>query len=91
MQFFDDVKLENLMGLINKCLSKDGVFVFTFDICNKGYRMNKKLTMEHSTEYIDNKVRKHFNNVEVIEIPFGRFEKNKEVKCGLVVARRHLN
>ena len=88
IQFFDDVKLNNLLESINKRLSPGGAFIFTFDICDDAYRMNSKLTMEHSVDYIYKSVKKYFENVEINRIKNGRYEKNKEVDCGLVIVKK---
>lgn len=90
IQFFDDVKLNNLLDSINNCLSPNGVFMFTFDICDDGYHMNSKLTMEHSLDYIDKTVRKYFENIEIHQIKTGRLEQNKEVGCGLVIVKKFM-
>ena len=90
IQFFDDVKLNNLLDSINNCLSPNGVFVFTFDICDDGYHMNSKLTMEHSLDYIDKTVKKYFENIEIHQIKTGRLEQNKEVGCGLVIVKKFM-
>ena len=85
IQFFDEEKLNNLFDLMRRILTDDGVFVFTFDICRIGTRINKKLFMEHSLQFIKTMAEKYFNQVEVKEIPFGRIEQAREVKCGLAV------
>jgi len=85
IQFFDEDKLNNLFDLIRNILDNDGVFVFTFDVCPTGTRINQKLFMEHSPQFIKTKAEKYFNQVEVKHLPFGRIEQAKEVKCGLAV------
>ena len=88
VQFFDDIKLQKLLESINNRLSANGVLVFSFDICPRNYRINSKLTMEHSIDYIGTTVEKCFDNCEIQEIPVGRFEQNKSVPCGLVMTRK---
>jgi len=88
VQFFDDIKLKRLLESINNCLSNNGVFIFTFDICSHNYRMNSKLTMEHSLDYISETVKNYFDNIKIHEIEIGRLEQNKEVSCGLIIARK---
>lgn len=85
IQFFDDVKLNNIFDLMRRTLTVDGVFVFTFDVCPIGTRINQKLFMEHSLQFLKTTAEKYFNQVEVKEIPFGRIEQAREVKCGLAV------
>ena len=41
--------------------------------------------MEHSLQFIKTTAEKYFYQVEVKEIPFGRIEQAREVKCGLAV------
>ena len=64
--------------------------MFTFDICDDGYHMNSKLTMEHSLDYIDKTVKKYFENIEIHQIKTGRLEQNKEVGCGLVIVKKFM-
>ena len=85
IQFFDEVKLNNLFDLMRRILTDDGIFVFTFDVCPNGTRINQKLFMEHSLQFIKTTAEKYFYQVEVKEIPFGRIEQAREVKCGLAV------
>jgi predicted TPR repeat methyltransferase len=85
IQFFDEEKLNNLFDLMRHILTDDGVFVFTFDVCPIGTRVNQKLFMEHSLQFIKTMAEKYFNQVDVKEVPFGRIEQATEVKCGLAV------
>jgi len=85
IQFFDDNKLNILLLLLKNRLSNEGVFVFTFDLCEHGIQMNDKFFMEHSLQYIKLTAKKYFINVEVEEISFGRVEQGKVVKCGLAI------
>ena len=85
IQFFDEEKLNNLFDLMRSILNDDGVFVFTFDICPIGTRINQKLFMEHSLQFIKTMAEKYFDQVDVRQLPFGRIEKAREVKCGLAV------
>ena len=87
VQFFDDIKLNQLLDSVSNRLSPNGVFVFTFDICRHSYNINSKLTMEHSRDYMDKTVNKYFKNIEIQQIKNGRFEQNKEVMCGLVIVK----
>ena len=85
IQFFDEEKLNNLFDLIRRILTEDGIFVFTFDVCPIGARINKKLIMEHSLQFIKTMAEKYFNQVKVKQLPFGRREQAREVKCGMAV------
>jgi predicted TPR repeat methyltransferase len=85
IQFFDDAKLNTLLSLLQKRLSTDGVFMFTFDVCENGIKLNSKLFMEHSLKYIEITAKKYFIDVDVEEIVFGRKEQGKLVKCGLAI------
>ena len=64
-------------------MNEHGVFIFTFDLCDKGIRLNSKLFMEHSLKYMEITAKKFFKSIELEELEFGRLEQGSIVKCGL--------
>ena len=59
--------------------------IFTFDVTRVGSRINSKGFFTHSTDFIRDLSSRYFANIQIENLTFGRFERQKKVTCAMAI------
>jgi predicted TPR repeat methyltransferase len=89
VQFFTEAELRTLLNDVRNKLNKGGFFIFTFDVCDFGCRINEKLFCEHAISLCKEMAEELYQEVIFKEIDCGRIEHGNPVRCGLMILGKH--